>query len=134
MRIFNIKFVAPQKALIGLLTSELATLGLTGVHVSAQFPTPAQKQHDSIIVVESLGFSTLETQILREYSVRFIVEIKNVSRSDFEYTTAIIEQALSAIRGNGVKYVDVESSIEEEYREKQSFKRVYNSNVLIQAQ
>lgn len=134
MRIFNIKFVNPQRDLIGLLNAELATLGLTGIHVASQFPTPAQKQHDSIIVVESLGFSTLDTQILREYSVRFIVEVKNVSRSDFEDTAELVEQALSSIRGNGVKYVDVESSVEEEYREKQSFKRVYNSNVLVQAQ
>lgn len=129
MRIFNLKFEDPQKTLIEAIKEVLPA----GIHVAAQFPRPGQTQHSKVLVVEKQDFSSSENSILREYSMRFILDFRDVSKADFENACESLESILSNISENGIKYVELEGMIEEDFDNDLRFRRAYNGYCLVQA-
>lgn len=128
MRIYGLKFNDPQVQLIKALKEKLPAF-----HVAAFYPLPGQKQHDALLIVEKQAFAVGESGILREYGVRFILDVRGVSKDVFEELCEDVEYELTSLRGGGIKYVELEGMIEDHFENDIRFRRAYNGFILVQA-
>lgn len=137
MKTFNYYFPKPRLKLIKAIRVACQEGSakysiLNNVFVSTEKPSPQSKQFNKTISVSNTGFSSLENNTLREYG--FSVYVTSNNFDDFEELCEIFDGLLTTIKGDGIKWVEVESTLDDVDEDNSSFTRMFNLNVLIGAE